>query len=362
MAGIEMKLRRAFQLLAGVALLGAIATYIEITRTTAQPSERFVKSGEAANMRIAARSADPVVEGSAPGNPPTTAQPTDPVVKSGDADDMRTAARSADPVVESFAPRNPRTTVQPTDPVVKSGEADDMRTAARSADPVVERSAPENPRTTAQPTDPVVKSGEADGMRTAARSADPAVESSTPGNPLWALPLKQLSTTRERPIFSPSRRPPPPATPTYVAPVAIKRPEKPAEPERPAVSLLGTVIGDADRLGVFIETATGTMVRMRVGEDHQGWVLRLIKAREVTLVKDRELVAVLELPAAGESATLGNQSMPGGIPGAMPGGIPGAMPGGIPGAMPGAIPGAIPRAIPGATMPGTQQIRRQSAR
>src|ERR1700731_1416583 len=187
MAGVEMKLRRAFQLLVGVALLGAIATYVEITRTTAQPS----------------------------------------------------------------------------DSVAKSRRADNTRTAARSADPVVESSAPGNLRTTAQPSDRVVKSGEADNMRTAARSADPAVESSVPGNPLWALPLKQLSTTRDRPIFSPSRRPPPPATPTYVAPVAVRQPQKPAEPERPAVTLLGTVIGDGDRIGVFVETATGTMVRMR---------------------------------------------------------------------------------------------------
>ena len=354
-----MKLRRAFQLLAGVALLGAIATYVETTRTTAQPTARVAKSGEVANMRTAARSADPVVESFAPQNPRTTAQPPDPVVKSGDADDKRTATRSVEPVVESSAPENPPTTAQPSDRIVKSGEADNMRTAARSADPVVESSAPENPPTTAQPSDRVVKSGEADGMRTAARSADPAVESSTPGNPLWALALKQLSTTRERPIFSPSRRPPPAATPTYVAPVAMRQPQKPAEPERPAVSLLGTVIGDADRLGVFIETATGTMVRMRVGEDHQGWVLRLIKAREVTLVKDRELVAVLELPAAGESATLGNQSMLGGIPGGMPGAMPGGIPGAIPGAIPAAIPGAVRGGIPGAAVPGTQQVRRQ---
>jgi hypothetical protein len=29
------------------------------------------------------------------------------------------------------------------------------------------------------------------------------------GNPLWAILLKDLSDTRERPIFTPSRRPPP---------------------------------------------------------------------------------------------------------------------------------------------------------
>jgi hypothetical protein len=241
MAGIEMKLRRAFQLLAGVALLGAIATYVEITRTTAQPSDR----------------------------------------------------------------------------AVKSGEADNTRTATRSADPVVESSAPGNPRTAAQPSDRVVKSGEADGLRTAARSADPAVESSTPGNPLWALPLKQLSTTRERPIFSPSRRPPPPATPTYVAPVAVRQQVKPAEPERPAITLLGTIVGSADRIGVFLEPATRNVVRLRIGEDHQGWVLRSVQARDVTLVKDRE-ETVLELPPPGEeSAMLPNELPPGmqGMPG-----------------------------------------------
>src|SRR5262245_45321462 len=30
------------------------------------------------------------------------------------------------------------------------------------------------------------------------------------GNPLWAIPLRQLPATRERPLFTPSRRPPPP--------------------------------------------------------------------------------------------------------------------------------------------------------
>jgi hypothetical protein len=81
--------------------------------------------------------------------------------------------------------------------------------------------------TTAPSSDGAVNSGEAAPVRTAATSPDAAVERPPPGgNPLWALPLKQLSITRERPIFSPSRRPPPPATPTYVAPVAVRTPQK----------------------------------------------------------------------------------------------------------------------------------------
>jgi hypothetical protein len=204
-----MRSRRIFSFLAGVAVLGAVAAYIEVTRTTAQPSDRVVK--------------------------PTGAPP-------------------------------------PSDNAAKPRENNTVRTAARPADPSIE-----NP----------------------------------PGNPLWALPLKQLSATLERPIFSQSRRRPPAPT-AHVVPVAVRPPPKPAEPDRPAVTLLGTIVGDAERIGVFLEPTTRNIVRMRVGEDHQGWVLREIKAREVTLAKNNEQT-VLELPPpGGEPPTmLANQLTPG---------------------------------------------------
>jgi len=119
-------------------------------------------------------------------------------------------------------------------------------------------------------------------------------------NPLSKLPLTELSNTRERPIFSASRRPP--IKPTYVAPVTVRLPVRPPELERPAVSLVGTVIGSDVHIGVFLETATKDVVRLRVGEDHQGWVLRLIAAGEVTLVKDSGLAVVLNLPSPGEAS------------------------------------------------------------
>jgi len=133
----------------------------------------------------------------------------------------------------------------------------------------------------------------------AADAASPAAA----GNPLWAVPLSQLSTTRERPIFSLSRRPPPtplPA-PTHVAPMTVRPQATPREVEPPAVSLLGTIIGTAVSVGVFFDTATKDVVRLHVGEDHQGWVLRLIKAGEVTLVKDGGHTVVLRLPPPGEA-------------------------------------------------------------
>jgi hypothetical protein len=133
-------------------------------------------------------------------------------------------------------------------------------------------------------------------QRPVAARAEPAV-----ANPLWGLPLARLSTTRERPIFSASRRRPAPA-PTYVAPVAASQPAKPPEPELPAIALVGTIIGTDDgyRMGIFRDTSTQDVLRLRIGENYHGWVVRLISPREANLVKNGEQ-AVLELPAPGAS-------------------------------------------------------------
>jgi general secretion pathway protein N len=73
--------------------------------------------------------------------------------------------------------------------------------------------------------------------------------------------------------------------------------------------LVGTVVSTTEGIGVFIEAGTRTMLRLRVGEDHQGWVLRSIKGREVTLEKNSANV-VLELPPPGGDATLVANSQP----------------------------------------------------
>jgi hypothetical protein len=152
--------------------------------------------------------------------------------------------------------------------------------------------------------------GELPSQRVGARSdAEPPALA---GNPLWQLPLERLSVTRERPIFLPSRRPPRPR-PAYVAPVAFRLPAKPPEPERPAVSLIGTVIGTDVQIGLFFEKATNKVVRLRLGEEHQGWVLRLIKAREVTMVKDVEQTLVFD-PTPGKALAVRGTTVPPPVP------------------------------------------------
>ena len=117
------------------------------------------------------------------------------------------------------------------------------------------------------------------------------------GNPLWAIPLKQLTATRDRPIFTPSRRPPPPVAAPYVAPV-LPPPVTRSEPETPPLTLVGMVVSEHEGIGVFIEQSTKNIVRLRMGESYTGWILRHLEGREATLEKDRR-TAVLAMPAAG---------------------------------------------------------------
>jgi general secretion pathway protein N len=131
------------------------------------------------------------------------------------------------------------------------------------------------------------------------------------GNPLWSVPLSVLTATQERPIFSASRRPPPRAVAgPRIEPVIVPVASKPAEPERPALALIGAVVGDSDAIAVFIDRTNQKIVRLRTGDTHAGWVLSSVLRREVTLKKD-EQTEVLELqPQDGP----GSPGMPGAPP------------------------------------------------
>ena len=126
----------------------------------------------------------------------------------------------------------------------------------------------------------------------------PALEQPLSANPLWAIPLTKLSGTRDRPIFSPSRRPPPPVLASEPAPVLPPPPPRRKEPEAPPLSLVGTIASDEESFGIFLDHATKQALRLKVGEDYQGWKLRTIHGRQVTMEKDAQ-VAVLTLPPPG---------------------------------------------------------------
>jgi hypothetical protein len=119
-------------------------------------------------------------------------------------------------------------------------------------------------------------------------------------NPLWEIPLATLSTTRERPIFSPSRRPPPPVVAAAPPPSAPPPPPKLPRVERPQFSLVGTVGGDEESFGIFVDPTTKAALRLRIGEDYQGWKLRSVQGRDVMLERDQQTTILsLRQPGAG---------------------------------------------------------------
>jgi general secretion pathway protein N len=113
-------------------------------------------------------------------------------------------------------------------------------------------------------------------------------------NPLWAIPMSRLTETRNRPVFSQTRRPRPlvPA----MKPLAAAPAPKPFEPEKPPLSLVGTVAGsEGGGIGLFVNTADKSVVRLKAGENHRGWVLRMVRPHQVELAKGLDS-AVLDLP------------------------------------------------------------------
>jgi hypothetical protein len=146
-------------------------------------------------------------------------------------------------------------------------------------------------------TDPVVPA------QAVVSAPAPVAERALSDNPLWGIPLTQLPVTRDRPIFSSSRRPPPPA----VAPAAVPKvvaASKSSEPERPQLSLIGTIVSDDEAFGIFLDQSTKVVLRLKVDETYQGWRLRSVQGREATLEKDQQVVALpLPQPGAGQGAS-----------------------------------------------------------
>lgn len=111
-------------------------------------------------------------------------------------------------------------------------------------------------------------------------------------NPLWSTPLAAMTATRERPIFSPTRRPPP-----AIVPVSFQ-PQPPIDqPGRPLLALVGAIAGETDGFAIFLDETTRAIVRLKTGESHSGWTLRSVQARQATLQRGPQTIT-LAIPTA----------------------------------------------------------------
>lgn len=109
-------------------------------------------------------------------------------------------------------------------------------------------------------------------------------------NPLWSTPLDTIAATRERPLFTQSRRPPPLAE---APPVNDSAPNP--GPGAPPFSLVGTVVGDREKLAVMLETGSQNVLRLPLGASASGWRVSDVAVRSVTLTRGPQSVT-LELP------------------------------------------------------------------
>jgi general secretion pathway protein N len=117
------------------------------------------------------------------------------------------------------------------------------------------------------------------------------------GNPLWVVPLAGLNVTGERPIFTPARRPPQPAA-TEAPATSTPQQTKTAAPDRPALSLLGTVTASdrATGIGIFIDDIDKRALRLKTGEQHHDWTLRRVQRGQVVLEKNGTRVTLALSP------------------------------------------------------------------
>jgi general secretion pathway protein N len=117
--------------------------------------------------------------------------------------------------------------------------------------------------------------------RTLAQPSDQTT--GTLANPLEAQPLDRLSATRERPLFSPTRRPtpPPPPPPPEAAPVAVV-------PQPPNLQLFGIVVDDEGARAI-VRSGAEKVDRVQIGDDIGGWKVAQIEGRRLVLSLDGRL-------------------------------------------------------------------------
>ena len=122
-----------------------------------------------------------------------------------------------------------------------------------------------------------------------AAMADGAGETAA-GAPFFPqMSLEAMTAMRERPLFTPSRRPPAPPPPAIVQPVAIAEPmaPPPAPPlPEPAVRLVGVTIGNDAGFAIIEHQPTGEVLRMKHGALLDSWVLSVVDARTIAFEHD----------------------------------------------------------------------------
>ncbi|MGQ0486255.1 MAG: hypothetical protein ACT4SY_12995 [Hyphomicrobiales bacterium] len=111
---------------------------------------------------------------------------------------------------------------------------------------------------------------------------------SVPLNPLSGIAVEQFAEIVNRPLFNPTRTPPPPPV-EDVAPVEVAAPA-PAAPQDTVkaedFTLLGVAIDDDARIAMLRWNKTNEVFHLKQGQFFSDWELRSVGEREVTIGRD----------------------------------------------------------------------------
>jgi general secretion pathway protein N len=103
------------------------------------------------------------------------------------------------------------------------------------------------------------------------------------GNPIAEVPMDRLSATRDRPLFSPSRRPAVPPQ-TRPPPSMSREPAPPPSPvQAPSVALFGIVVSEEGPRAFIAMGPTDSVFGVRPGDDLNGWRVTAITKRSLVL-------------------------------------------------------------------------------
>jgi hypothetical protein len=165
--------------------------------------------------------------------------------------------------------------------------------ARAAADPIDDRVDVRRQAEAGSPTAETNGVADTAGVSRAPRASDPGAKSRA-GNPLWTVPLTALPVTRDRPLFSVSRRPP-----FVAAPIAALPPKQealaPPAPERPLLALIGTIVSPKASVAILQGSNAESISRLRVGQENDGWRVRGISLHSIVVEKGSQSVQ-LDLP------------------------------------------------------------------
>jgi general secretion pathway protein N len=102
-------------------------------------------------------------------------------------------------------------------------------------------------------------------------------------NPMASSPLERFAATRERPLFSEGRRPPPSRVEADRAP---EPPPKAEPPEPPRVTVVGVLRNEQGTRALVRPKPADKVREVRVGDEIGGWKVEEIGPRRVILASE----------------------------------------------------------------------------